>query len=172
MLQLTATTAAGFTILPRHVLGGKNFVAPSDQITLAHIGVGTEGTREMLDLLKVPQIRIVAVCDPNKNAIGYRDWGMNYLKDDIRKTINDPNWNPGGDNTIPGGRDNGKSIVDAYYANLHPDMKYKGCAAYEDARKMLDELKDVDAVKIMTPDHLAWRAGYRCNEKRKTCFDA
>lgn len=153
-VELTAATAAGFTILPRHVLGGKNFIAPSDQVTLAHIGVGTEGTREMLDLLKVPQIRIVAVCDPNKNAIGYRDWGMNYLKDDIRKTINDANWSPGGDNTIPGGRDNGKSIVDAYYANLHPDMKYKGCAAYEDARKMLDELKDVDAVKIMTPDHL------------------
>ena len=153
-VELTAATAAGFTILPRHVLGGKNFVAPSDQVTLAHIGVGTEGTREMLDLLQVPQIRIVAVCDPNKNAIGYRDWGPNYLKDAIRKTIKDPNWNSGGDNMIPGGRDNGKSIVDAYYANLHPDMKYKGCAAYEDARQMLDELKDVDAVKIMTPDHL------------------
>lgn len=153
-VELSAASAAAFTILPRHVLGGKNYIAPSDQVTLAHIGVGTEGTREMLDLLKVPQIRIVAVCDPNKNAIGYRDWGMDYLKDAIRKTINDTNWNPGGDNTIPGGRDNGKSIVDAYYANLHPDMKYQGCKAYEDVHKMLDELKDVDAVKIMTPDHL------------------
>ncbi len=34
-VALTATAAAGFTIVPRHVLGGKNFVAPSDKITLA-----------------------------------------------------------------------------------------------------------------------------------------
>jgi hypothetical protein len=153
-VQLTATTAAGFTILPRHVLGGKNFISPSDKVTLAYIGVGTQGTRELLELLPQMGIQVIAVCDPNKNAVGYRDWGINYLKDNIRKTINDPNWNPGGDNTIPGGRDNAKSIVDTYYANLHPELKYKGCKTYADARELLDKEKDLDAVKIMTPDHL------------------
>ena len=44
-VELTATAAAGFTIVPRHVLG-KGFIAPSDKITLAYIGVGTQGTRE------------------------------------------------------------------------------------------------------------------------------
>ena len=153
-VELTAVTAAAFTIVPRHVLGGKNFIAPSDKITLAYIGVGTQGIRELLPLLAEPGIQVIAVCDPNKEAIGYRDWGMNYLKDAIRKTINNPDWNPGGDNTIPGGRENGKSIVDSYYANIHPELKYTGCKAYADARELLEKEKDLDAVKIMTPDHL------------------
>ncbi|MDR1897651.1 MAG: Gfo/Idh/MocA family oxidoreductase [Prevotellaceae bacterium] len=38
-----ALTVAAFTILPRHVLGGKNFVAPSDQINLGMIGCGAQG---------------------------------------------------------------------------------------------------------------------------------
>ncbi|WP_431211499.1 Gfo/Idh/MocA family oxidoreductase [Puia sp. P3] len=97
---------------------------------------------------------MVAVCDPNKEAKGYRDWELNYLKDEIRKTIKKPDWNPGGDNTIPGGRDNGKDIVDTYYANVRNDQKFKGCAAYADPRRLLDKEKDLDAVKIMTPDHL------------------
>jgi hypothetical protein len=151
---LTAAAAAGFTILPRHVIGGKNYVAPSDTITLAYIGIGTQGIRELLPLLTVPQIRVVAVCDPNKNAIGYRDWGPDYLKNDIRKTIKQADWQPGGDNLIPGGRENGKSIVDTYYKNVHPELNYQGCTAYEDVRELLDKEKNIDAVKIMTPDHL------------------
>src|SRR6185437_9423289 len=101
---LTAATAAAFTIVPRHVLGGKNYIAPSDKIILAYIGTGTQGIRELLPLLAQPQIQVVAVCDPNKEAIGYRDWGVTYLRDEIRKAINDPNWTSGGDNVIPGGR--------------------------------------------------------------------
>ncbi len=153
-VSLTAAAAAAFTIVPRHVLGGRGYVAPSDTITLAYIGVGTQGIRELLPLLEVPQIRVTSVCDPSRYAVGYRDWGINYLKNEIRKTIKKSDWEPGGDNTIPGGRENGKSIVDTYYANVHPELNYKGCTAYEDVRELLDKEKDVDAVKIMTPDHL------------------
>jgi hypothetical protein len=153
-VEMTAISAAGFTILPRHVLGGKNFIAPSDKITLAYIGTGTQGIREMLPMLAVPQIQIVAVCDPNKEARGYRDWGTDYLKGEIRQTLKDTNWTPGGDNIIPGGRDNGKAIVDAYYANVAKQENYKGCASYADVRELLDKEKGIDAVKIMTPDHL------------------
>src|SRR5690242_16084631 len=105
-VEMTAVAGVAFTIVPRHVLG-RGYVAPSDKITLAYIGVGTQGIRELLPLLAVPEIQVVAVCDPNKEARGYRDWGINYLKDEIRKTIQKPGWEPGGDNTIPGGRDNG-----------------------------------------------------------------
>jgi len=108
----------------------------------------------LLPLLAVPEIQVVAVCDPNKEARGYRDWGTDYLKDEIRKTIQKPDWNPGGDNTIPGGRDNGKDIVDSYYTNVRKGQPFKGCAAYADARELLEKEKDLDAVKIMTPDHL------------------
>ncbi len=152
-VELTTSAAMAFTIVPRHVLG-KGFVPPSDKITLAYIGIGTQGLRELLSMLTVPEIQIVAVCDPNKEARGYRDWGINYLKDEIRKTIKKPNWNPGGDNTIPGGRDVGKDIVDTYYSSVRNDQQFKGTTAYADARELLDKEKDLDAVKIMTPDHL------------------
>ena len=82
-----ATSALTFTIVPRHVLGGKNFVAPSDIITLGYIGIGTQGIRELLPLLANTQFRVVAVCDPNKEAIGYKDWAKDWLKSEIRKTI-------------------------------------------------------------------------------------
>ena len=152
-VEMTAAAGLAFTIVPRHVLG-RGYVAPSDKITLAYIGIGTQGIRELLPLLAVPEIQVVAVCDPNKEARGYRDWGINYLKDEIRKTIKKPDWGPGGDNTIPGGRDNGKDIVDTYYATVRPEKTYKGCAAYADVRELLEKEKDLDAVKIMTPDHL------------------
>src|SRR5882762_7921558 len=50
-LGTAAATTAAFTIVPRHVLGGPGVVAPSDKITLGHIGVGTEGLREIQPLL-------------------------------------------------------------------------------------------------------------------------
>src|ERR1700743_3849870 len=65
-VEMTGKSALAFTIIPRHVLGGKNFVAPSDKITLAYIGVGTQGIRELLPLLLNPQFQVIAVCDPNK----------------------------------------------------------------------------------------------------------
>ncbi len=35
-----------------------------------------------------------------------------------------------------------------------PGGTFKGCSSYADFRELLDKEKDVDAVKIMTPDHL------------------
>lgn len=153
-VELSASAALAFTIVPRHVLGGRNYVPPSDKITLAYIGIGTQGIRELLPMLAFPEIQVVAVCDPSKEAIGYKDWGTDYLKDEVRKAINKPDWSPGGDNTVAGGRENGKYIVDTYYANVRQKENYKGCNAYADARELLEKEKDVDAVKIMTPDHL------------------
>ena len=153
-VEMAGTSALAFTILPRHVLGGKDHVAPSDKITLAYIGTGTQGIRELLSLLANTYFRVTAICDPNKDAVGYKDWSKNGLRDEIRKAINKPDWTSGGDNLVPGGRDNGKSIVDTFYANVHPEIKYNGCTAYADVRELLDKEKDLNAVKILTPDHL------------------
>jgi len=153
-VKVAATGALAFSIVPRHVLGGVNFIAPSDKITLAYVGCGTQGFREMLRLLPVPGFQVVAVCDPNRYAVGYRDWSKNEIRDNIRTAIGKPDWTCGGDNLIPGGRENGKNIVDTYYANIRPGDKFKGCTAYADYRELLDKEKDLDAVKIMTPDHL------------------
>ncbi len=44
--------------------------------------------------------------------------------------------------------------MDTYYANNRGAEKYRACAAYADFRELLEQEKDLDAVKIMTPDHL------------------
>jgi hypothetical protein len=151
----SATMASlAFTIVPRHVVGGPGYIPPSDKITLAYIGVGTQGIRELLPMLGEPGIQVTSVCDPSKEAKGYKDWGKDYLKSEVRKTIQNTTWEPGGDNGVVGGRENGKAIVDAYYTNVRKVENYKACTAYEDVRELLDKEKDVDAVKIMTPDHL------------------
>ena len=39
----TATAIAGFTIVPRHVLGGAGFVPPSEKVNIAIVGCGGQG---------------------------------------------------------------------------------------------------------------------------------
>jgi Oxidoreductase family, C-terminal alpha/beta domain/Oxidoreductase family, NAD-binding Rossmann fold len=151
-LGSAAAASVAFTILPRNVLGGRGFIAPSDKLTLAYIGCGTQGLREMIELIPNPKLRIVAVCDPNKKSTNYVDWSPNEIRDNVRKALNEPAWGKGFDG-IPGGRDIGKEFVEKYYAKSSPSSAYKGCASYADFRELLEKEKDVDAVKIMTPDH-------------------
>ena len=149
----SATAASlAFTIVPRNVLGGPDFVAPSDKLTLGYIGCGTQGMREMTDLIANPKLQIVAVCDPNKKSTNYVDWSLNGIRDGIRKALEDQNWGEGVEG-IPGGRDIGQDFVQRYYSK-DKTSKFKGCASYADFRELLDKEKDVDALKIMTPDHL------------------
>jgi hypothetical protein len=152
-LESAAASAAAFTIVPRHVLGGSGFVAPSDKINFAYIGCGTQGLREMLQMLSLPEVQIVAVCDPNKDSTDYVDWSKNGIRDGIRKVLEKPTWKEG-INGIPGGREVAKEVVETYYANKRSSENFKGCASYADFRELLEKEKDVDAVKIMTPDHL------------------
>ncbi|MCA1758480.1 MAG: Gfo/Idh/MocA family oxidoreductase [Bacteroidales bacterium] len=147
-----ATAAIGLTVVPRHVLGGNGFIAPSDKINVAYIGTGTQGLSEMPNLLKVEEAQVVAVCDPQKEARGYFDWSPQGLSNKLRETIGNKNWKPGGDNKIPGGRDCGQQIVEGYYTK-HTGKNYK-CAAYSDFREMFEKEKGIDAVKIMATDHL------------------
>lgn len=153
LLGTAAVSSLAFTVVPRSALGGANYTAPSDRVTIANIGCGTQGLREMPDMLQNPNAQIVAVCDPNKFTTNYIDWSSNGIRNGIRETLNDPTWGAGIQG-IPGGRDIGKEYVEKYYAKNMPSGKYRGCNSYEDFRDLLDKEKDLDAVKIMTPDHL------------------
>src|SRR5699024_8871264 len=42
-IKKTAVTAAGITIVPRQVLGGPGYIAPSDKLIIAGIGAGGQG---------------------------------------------------------------------------------------------------------------------------------
>jgi hypothetical protein len=152
-LGSAAAASLALTVVPRHAMGGPGYVAPSDKITLGYIGCGTQGLREMASLISNPALQIVAVCDPNKFTTDYVDWSLNGIHNSIRSALGDKSW---GESIkgIPGGRDIGQELVQKYYGKNKPSGTYKGCASYEDFRELLEKEKDVNAIKIMTPDHL------------------
>ncbi|MBB4079148.1 putative dehydrogenase [Lewinella aquimaris] len=59
-LRTAATAAAAFTIVPRHVLGGKGFKAPSDTLNIAAIGAGGKATGTLQALMSE---NVMALCD-------------------------------------------------------------------------------------------------------------
>lgn len=149
----SAAATLAVSVVPRHVLGGANYVAPSDKLTVGYIGCGTQGLREMTRLITFPELQMVAVCDPNRNSTDYRDWSLHGIRNGIRKLLEQPYWGEGLQG-IPGGREVGRELVEKYYAKQNGSAAYKGCSCYSDYRELLENEKDLDAVKIMTPDHL------------------
>ncbi len=152
LMMAGGAAATAFTIVPRHVLGGAGYVAPSEKITLACIGFGTQAIREIGGILASPDVQIIAVCDVEKDGVHYLEWGKNEIRNGIRRLIDTPGWREGF-NHVPGGRDVGKEVVETYYAKQRDKDHYKGCATYVDFRELLENEKDVTAVKVMTPDH-------------------
>jgi len=65
-IKASALSSIGFSIVPRNVLGGAGFMAPSDQLTKAIIGVGGMGRGH----IKYEGTKLVAVCDVDTSHIG------------------------------------------------------------------------------------------------------
>src|SRR3954470_6697963 len=61
-IRNTSLAAPGFFIVPRHVLG-RGFIAPSDKLNIAGIGVGGKGQGDLAEFAKSPNVNIVALCD-------------------------------------------------------------------------------------------------------------
>jgi predicted dehydrogenase len=90
-----ATAAAAFSIVPRHVLGGANFVPPSETVTHGIIGVGGMGMGHVGYVLADKQAKLLAVCDVDgkhlENAVkkggegtaGYTDFRDMLDRDDV-----------------------------------------------------------------------------------------
>jgi len=62
-MKSTGLASAGFMIVPRHVLGGLGFIAPSDTLNIAGIGAGGKGRSDMASFAESPNAKIVAMCD-------------------------------------------------------------------------------------------------------------
>lgn len=65
-IKKAAVAAAGITIVPRHVLGGKGFRAPSDMLQVASIGVGGMGGADVNNIFKSNKANIAYLCDVDK----------------------------------------------------------------------------------------------------------
>lgn len=92
-LRSALFSAGAFTIVPRRVLGGAGFTAPSDQLTKAVIGVGGMGKYHLQQVN--PSARLLAVCDVDRNHLqqaldraetgvqGYLDFREVLAREDI-----------------------------------------------------------------------------------------
>jgi predicted dehydrogenase len=126
---------AAVTVVPRSVLGGPGQISPSGKIRLAGIGLGGQGTENIIALQKLPEVQVVAVCDVNREGGGYLSW---Y-------------WAEGNERRVSG-REPVRRMIDELYAKEQRSGQYRGCKAYTDYRELLEK-EDVDAVMIATPDH-------------------
>jgi predicted dehydrogenase len=142
-----ATAAA--TLLPHTALGGSRQVTPSERINVGYVGLGTQGIRHLIPALQHEQLRITAVCDPNRQSADYVEWYPDELRGKVQEFLGDPSWGRG-DGSCPCGRETGRELVDRHYG-ASPGG---GCHTYADFREMLAKEQDLDAVYIMTPDHL------------------
>src|SRR5687768_4721051 len=126
-IKQTSTAVAAFTIVPRHVLGGPRFVAPSEKVNIALVGAGGMGRSNMRALMQHGDAQIIAVVDPAESYTHTRGY-------------------EGGRGRLPV-----QSEIEKHYGEKTPHFR---CAAYEDFRVMLEKEKAVDAVLCATPDHL------------------
>jgi predicted dehydrogenase len=128
--QFLKASAGGalFTIVPRYVLGGRGFVAPSDKVNVALIGAGGQGRTNVRELFKQNDAQVIAIADPAESFSLERF----YYKGS-------------------GGRLPVQHAIEKHYATRTPNFS---CSLYEDFRVMLEKEKAIDAVLCATPDHL------------------
>ena len=62
-IRNSALALGGFYILPRHVIGGKGFTAPSDKLQIAGIGAGGKGESDLFNFYNSGKADIAFLCD-------------------------------------------------------------------------------------------------------------
>lgn len=62
-LKQSVLATTGFMIIPRHVLGGPGFIAPSDRLIIAGIGVGGKGESDLRMFAESGKAEIGFLCD-------------------------------------------------------------------------------------------------------------
>ncbi len=88
-LKKTALGAAAFTIVPRHVIGGPNFIAPSDKLNLASIGAGGKGWTDIRNAFNEGKENVVAICDIDTKRAGnaIQKWPDAKVYADFRRML-------------------------------------------------------------------------------------
>ena len=118
----TFSAAAAATIVPRHVLGGPGFVAPSDKVNVALVGAGGQGLHNVRALFQESDCQVIAIADPAE------EWDLRAFYYGGRA-----------------GRGPVRAEIEEHYRPMTPNH---ACAVYEDFRVMLEKEGAVDAVLV------------------------
>jgi predicted dehydrogenase len=138
-MRTAGATAAGVTIVPRHVLGRQGTPAPSDRLNIAGVGVGGMGRSNLINLASE---NVVALCDVDW---GYANRAFERLGVDITRA-------EGG--LQQAATDDQRRRVTARLASMRRlREQWPRATQYTDFREMLDRQKDIDAVLVATADH-------------------
>lgn len=84
-IKTSTVAVAAFTIVPRFVLGGKGFIAPSDKLIIASVGVGGKGEDDINHFARTGKADIAFLCDVDDRRAAksvakfpkakfYKDW--------------------------------------------------------------------------------------------------
>jgi predicted dehydrogenase len=119
----TAGAAAGFMIVPRHVLARSGQSAPSDRLNIAVVGAGAQGASDTMEL-------VVA----GENIVALADVDFPFVDRTVAARAR--------------GRDGQPN-----QAAVQLQEAYSRAKRYADFRRMLEQQKDIDAVLVATPDH-------------------
>ena len=124
-VRTTAAASLAPLVVPRHVLGGAGFVAPSDTVAVGVIGAGGMGASNAAALAVRDDVRIAALADVDMGRVAEAVAGRLGSDD-------------------PGRVRRGEALRAAY----------DGAARYADYRELLAREPGLDAVVIGAPDHV------------------
>jgi predicted dehydrogenase len=122
---VAGTTGAAISamIVPRHVLGGVGYQAPSDTVNIAVVGCGGQGAADATELVAGGQ-----------NIVALADVDFDYVDKAVAARTRGRDGQP---------NENAIKLQEAY----------NKAKRYPDFRKMLEQQKDIDGVLVATPDH-------------------
>ncbi|HMA22540.1 MAG TPA: Gfo/Idh/MocA family oxidoreductase, partial [Gemmatimonadaceae bacterium] len=111
-------------IVPRHVLGGVGYQAPSDTVNFAVVGFGGQGSVNATELAATETL--VAICDVDQA------FAEKNARDKLRPDRNEQ----------------------VRPQAVRVNDQFQKAAKYADFREMLQKEKGIDGVVVATPDHL------------------
>ena len=90
-IKTSAMAAGTFMIVPRYVLGGPGYKAPSDKLNLACIGAGGKGWSDIRNAFNNGSENVIAICDIDKNQAknAVEKWPKAKYYNDFRKMFNE-----------------------------------------------------------------------------------
>jgi predicted dehydrogenase len=133
--------AVGAMIVPRHVLGGPGYRAPSATLNVAIVGAGGQGMSQWRALLNGGQ-----------NVVAIADVDFPYVERGINSGLNSTN-------------EQSKATA------LKVKASYEKAAKYADFREMFDKSgSSIDAVVVATPDHSHAQVAFRAMKMGKHVY--